>query len=403
MSYTKAKDTPTTETPLPSPLKKYTFDEFQRFRGEFHQFMEAKVNDNLDSLYHEIQRVESDFEVLDIKLNPKREIAWRTICWFMTSALYRVFGNQRPSALRRWLLAVIFFLTSSYIMCIANVLTEYRRIEIMKITANDIQNRQNLDGLLPDLGFDFADYVTPSLTKLTDFPDTAQTAITVIAVIWLIFDCEKQLIALILRRVLVIQGILCLCRAICLLGTQLPNPFDSYPSEQWCKDYSIFVEAVFVMLRLKVTRTDVFFSGHTMFLVSTALSIEYYIKPGKIRHIFVIILWIAVLFSLYMIIAVKFHYTIDVIIAAALTMMIWKIYHMALEYPQLKETFPILYFLEGDTRVTSTSNYTKKVWTRQVSTNIISPRASISPASDEMEQCIFTPPSKTPQSTKKQN
>jgi len=236
-----------------------------------------------------------------------------------------------------WLLP--FFLISTYIMCIANVLTERRSLE-KKIPAL----------ILPDYGFDFAETFTPFLVKYGAAPDIGQYVVAGLSVLWLIFGCQQPFI--VFRRFLMIHSFLFLCRACCLLGTQLPNPYQGYPNQEW--GTNLFYEALLVNLRYKVTRTDVFYSGHTVSMTCFALMIEYYHSNTLIQRCLSTLVWIITLATLYMIIAVKFHYTIDVIIAFQLTIFTWKLYHMATESHLVRQSLPVIDFLEGDVVVEDT-------------------------------------------------
>jgi len=164
-------------------------------------------------------------------------------------------------------------------------------------------------------------------------------------VVWLIFGCKHPFI--VFRRFLIIHSFLFLCRALCLLGTQLPNPYTGYPTDHKYEG-NIFYEAFLVNLRYKITRTDVFYSGHTVSMTCIALMVEYYHSNSKFQKVLSIVVWVITLFTLYMIVAVKFHYTIDVVVAFQLTIFTWKIYHMATESHMVRQSLPIVDFLEGD-------------------------------------------------------
>merc|ERR1719499_778154 len=83
-------------------------------------------------------------------------------------------GPDGKSNRRRFWYVSIFFAVSSYIMCLANVATEYR-------------SEKQLRGIiLPDIGFDFAEIVTPSITTWIKWPDISVPVAAAITMSWLI-------------------------------------------------------------------------------------------------------------------------------------------------------------------------------------------------------------------------
>ena len=96
--------------------------------------------------------------------------------------------------------------------------------------------------------------------------------------------------------------------------------------------------------RIKATNNDVFYSGHTVVITLCAVCVETYSK----RTWLIVLLWMYSLFSLYVIIATKFHYTIDVLIAFVLTVIIWKFYHMTMTIKGMRNHLPIFKWFESD-------------------------------------------------------
>eukprot|EP01084_Bolivina_argentea_P048396 89184_1 len=141
------------------------------------------------------------------------------------------------------------------------------------------------------------------------------------------------------------MSLLYLGRSICVVSTQLPTPFhaenDMY-HHTW--DDNLFYEALLVLLRVKATNNDVFYSGHTVVITLSALSIETYSE----RRWLIVLLWIYSIFSLYVIIATKFHYTIDVLIAFVLSIIIWKFYHMTMKIKTMRNYLPVFKWFESD-------------------------------------------------------
>ena len=87
-------------------------------------------------------------------------------------------GDNFKSSRRRFWFISLCFAVSSYIMCIANVLTEYRWKKQPKI-------------ILPDIVFDFADAVTPSITQWIRYPDLAVDFSMIATFLWLLFTAGK--------------------------------------------------------------------------------------------------------------------------------------------------------------------------------------------------------------------
>eukprot|EP01084_Bolivina_argentea_P173465 300467_1 len=251
----------------------------------------------------------------------------------VSKLINRVFGENRHTSRSRFWYILTMFIISAYLMCIANVLTEYR-----------YQHHQ-IDFILQDLGFDFAEYATPNITKWIHYPDITVNICIVFMLLWILFDGPKQQKIAVFRRWLTMLSILYIGRAVCVVSTQMPTPFHSNKPTTW--NEHLLYEAPLVFVGSKTTNQDVFYSGHTVVISLCAMTIHTY----STRKWLIFIFWIFSLFGLYVIIATKFHYTIDVIIAFVLSVIIWKLYHMAMSIKEIRNYFPIFKWFESDKEV----------------------------------------------------
>ena len=243
-------------------------------------------------------------------------------------------GPDRRSNRRRFWCVWLVFVVSSYIMCLANVATEYRT-----------KTKQLKHIILPDVGFDFAEMFTPEITTWIKWPDVSVGVASSFTALWVLVDGPKDQKFNVFRRFVTVTSMLYWLRSLCVISTQLPNPFQTDDPKyhyKWSKD--IVYEALLVLLRIKATNNDVFFSGHTVMITMCALTLETYSR----RYWLIWSFWTIALFTLYVIIATKFHYTIDVVIAFALSVIIWKLYHLAMSIPELRNNYPVFKWVESD-------------------------------------------------------
>ena len=101
-------------------------------------------------------------------------------------------GPHRHSSRRRFWCILLIFAIASYLMCIANVLTELRW-------------RNTNPTILPDLGFAFANTLTPQLTSNTAWrrvPDLSVNIALGVTALWLIADGPRKAKLAVLRRFL---------------------------------------------------------------------------------------------------------------------------------------------------------------------------------------------------------
>lgn len=155
-------------------------------------------------------------------------------------------------------------------------------------------------------------------------------------------------------RCLLIWGLIWALRAIMIVSTALPNP------DRTCQPHvsfpdNIFLEALvnmpFVFWESELTCQDVLFSGHTAALTLATMTWIRYAPWAPClpkstsmlgEHLFQILMVLSMFLGYYVIIASKFHYTADVLVAAISTALIFQAYHSAMRLSFLPESKPSL-------------------------------------------------------------
>jgi len=158
-----------------------------------------------------------------------------------------------------------------------------------------------------------------------------------------------------LTRAIMVWGCLWYARAITIIVTPLPNPYKQCVPESPFP-YSIWLEALANMPGAglfgfhELTCQDVMFSGHTAMGTTWTLFNWRYLKKAPwfrytITHDWIslavdafCIIWLCG--GWYVIAAAHFHYTVDVMVGAMFTFMIYNYYHNVIETCWLKETHP---------------------------------------------------------------
>ncbi|VDM55294.1 unnamed protein product [Angiostrongylus costaricensis] len=141
--------------------------------------------------------------------------------------------------------------------------------------------------------------------------------------------------AIIARRFMFIAGTLYAFRAVTLLITQLPPGYENNNlrcREQVNLTFNLFISRVFeqgiragFQEKTNMLCGDMLFSGHTLGMVTSALSIAYYL-PHKWRFLQWIPHLLALIGMVCMIIS-RTHYTIDIFIGYWLSNFIFRVYH----------------------------------------------------------------------------
>jgi hypothetical protein len=226
--------------------------------------------------------------------------------------------------------------------------------------------------LLPDVGFQFLPHLL--LPRLPDVWQVLMVICTAIPV--LLFHPLK---AEITKRFAIVQGLSFLLRAITIMATVLPNPYDSCVNLSR-EDESTILEAFKVMTGQRITCGDVLFSGHAANLTILALIWQQYgssfigsipqhrrdvslqnefvnalaLQPATIDWICAVLMprifWAVAIMGYFFIICCRFHYTVDVLVGAVVVAQQWGLYHMAIQTPGILSRFPVLqwYEMHGD-------------------------------------------------------
>ncbi|CAJ1446275.1 unnamed protein product [Effrenium voratum] len=191
-----------------------------------------------------------------------------------------------------------------------------------------------------DVSFHFLPYV-----KLTFLPDIFAGVCQVTAVIrFLVVPGPMSLRWIVLSRYLIIWGLLWFCRAVTIVSTPLPNPDHTCVPRITFPD-NVFLEAwanlPIVPWYNEMTCQDVLFSGHTVCMTLPMLTMFKYVRlapwfPSSSSNRWwststaVNICGTFVLcFGYFFIVATHFHYTVDVIMGAVLSLLVFNYYHYA--------------------------------------------------------------------------
>jgi hypothetical protein len=229
---------------------------------------------------------------------------------------------------------------------------------------------------LPDVGF----ILLPRI-RVPGLPDL-WNAITLLGTLLPVILFHPSRVKIV-RRFAAIQGACWLLRAITIMVTILPNPYDTCENTSRADEIP-FLEAFKVMFGFRITCGDVLYSGHAATFTLMALIWQDYgrsfaspkrlsMPPDKTSDLpagldrfmeekvpkystecqwytgvlFPRIFWIVAVVGYLIIIACRFHYTVDVVIAIIIVTKQWGLYHMVIRTPNLIEKVPFLQWYES--------------------------------------------------------
>ena len=208
---------------------------------------------------------------------------------------------------------------------------------------------------LPDIGFDFFDWIgiqdSYAFSLGTHLPDYMVFGLNYFTIARFILT---PLGATIQRRWSFNLGTLFFFRGISIVATMLPNPMQHCTTK--ALDYDVWEGAWRILAGELVTCADVLFSGHTVNACLVGLIWHTYSHKVGVRLFRAkcdpigavcclgrpvtnevgrlvrattekYIMWIWVIVTFFVIIATRFHYTIDVIIGLWMCVLLWKLYH----------------------------------------------------------------------------
>ncbi|CEO94871.1 hypothetical protein PBRA_003684 [Plasmodiophora brassicae] len=171
---------------------------------------------------------------------------------------------------------------------------------------------------LPDVGYELFANVSIG----TSWPNYMVLAVAVSSVARLLCDRYRSRT---IRRWAFLQGTMFFLRGVCIAVTRLPNP-DSTCAAVIPKTDNVFIDAFKVIDLQLVTCRDVLFSGHTTSMMLSALLVHLHTVPDsttkvgrRLSRAAQFVIWAEVIFGIFTIIASKFHYTIDVVIAVTMS------------------------------------------------------------------------------------
>jgi len=155
----------------------------------------------------------------------------------------------------------------------------------------------------------------------------------------------------ILSRLMFMWGVLWCLRAFCIATTPLPNPLTSCVPDISYPD-NIFLEAwailPFSFCGKQLTCQDVMFSGHTVALTLPMLAVFKYTPLAPWFQISASRRWCSIstltdvlgtfilFFGYYIIVASHFHYTVDVLVGATFTLLVFNAYHYQVRVSMLR-------------------------------------------------------------------
>jgi PAP2 superfamily C-terminal len=158
------------------------------------------------------------------------------------------------------------------------------------------------------------------------------------------------------RRFFAIQGTLYLIRCCTLTLTILPDPNKACVSEAIAgtPEEVLWFEAWRVAIGARVTCGDMTFSGHTSMITDAVLFLHTYLDGflGEYRPLRLNILfwgWALGIGSVIAVIETRIHYSIDVVLAIAVTIAVFKGYHYAVSSRSRLKSFKILEWYENVT------------------------------------------------------
>jgi len=226
---------------------------------------------------------------------------------------------------------------------------------------------------LPDIGFILLPRIWVS--RLPDWWNAVIVLGTLVPVILLHPWREK-----IMRRFAAVQGTCFLLRAITIMATILPNPYDTCENMSRSDEVPV-IEAFKVILGIRITCGDVLYSGHAanftlMALIWQEYGYSYVASSSKRKSLptdqeldvsmvpeevqvpkytpewytgvfFPRIFWLVAVLGYLIIIACRFHYTVDVVVAIVVVAKQWGLYHMVIRTPKLIDKVPFLQWYES--------------------------------------------------------
>ena len=298
---------------------------------------------------------------------------------YVTSAFADILRNPvkflqslRGFASKQFLAGLCFCLCCAFINCLSQVYVD--RMHWAHFKEGDSKP-------LPDLGF----IILPKLhtVRLPDIWNVLIVVGTIAPVV--LFHPHKVKV---MRRYAAVQGTCFLLRSITIMATILPNPYEECVNSS-SPDEIPLIEALRVMAGLRFTCGDVLYSGHAANFTLMALIWQEYGRTytdvplpdhyhgqkrsslptvtmdvsvmGTVTHIdeetyskqwfvskfFPGLFWTIAALGYLIIIACRFHYTVDVVVGIIVVAKQWGLYHMIIRTPKLLSQVGFLQWYES--------------------------------------------------------
>eukprot|EP00299_Pterocystis_sp_00344_P012824 c6212_g1_i1.p1 GENE.c6212_g1_i1~~c6212_g1_i1.p1 ORF type:complete len:305 (+),score=32.28 c6212_g1_i1:45-959(+) len=288
----------------------------------------------------------------------------------------------------RTLIGVALCFGSSFINALCAVLAGFRT---PNIKVYDLDQNVLLYRGLPDFGHDLVAilkthigvYLTPIASQFTTV-DLNGVFLDIFGfpMIYLGFLHPQR--TMLLRRVPFIFSCINILRAISISVTSLPDAspechiqFET-PSGEY-KRAAMFPISFGRALRVmfdpsnNITCGDMIISGHTVFLLLSIMVFRRYFQASSCpcpfprfiskgvwsRFLFLLRWWhyIGCTIGIHTIVITRLHYTVDVVLAIAITLAAWFIYHTCADFPQVRQQSSFMLWYESDATQITDSQY----------------------------------------------
>ncbi|KAG0236201.1 hypothetical protein B0O80DRAFT_425104 [Mortierella sp. GBAus27b] len=224
------------------------------------------------------------------------------------------------SELGRLVVSVIFFAIVCLGMAFCNQFSDHRWV--------DTPYRGIL---LKDRGFD----IFPALKDITPANAFVLTSLVFTLVGIGLFCPNWTARIIVIRRFFWVVGTLSIYRALTLSVTTLPTPKENcVPTLE--KGFGEMLLIALQMIPGTVQAcTDDIFSGHTVFMVTSAIQWRLYCPYKWVTYF----AYVYITVGLYFVIATRLHYTVDVVLAIFITYAVWSVYIAMIDVVMEKEYF----------------------------------------------------------------
>ncbi|KAG0211110.1 sphingomyelin synthase [Mortierella sp. GBA30] len=224
------------------------------------------------------------------------------------------------SEIGRLVCAVIYFVVVCIGMAFCNQFSDHRWV------TTDYKGI-----LLQDRGFD----ILPAMKDITPANIFVMTSV-VFTLVGMALICPNWTARIIvLRRVLWVVGTLSVYRALTLSVTTMPTPKENCSPAIEKGFGPMFLIALQMIPGTRQACTDDIFSGHTVFMVTSAIQWRLYCRNKWVTYFS----YIYITVGLFFVVATRLHYTVDVVLAIFITYAVWSLYVAMIDVVMEKEYF----------------------------------------------------------------